>query len=139
MKRNNLYSVMSFIVTAALMFSCTKDDNGNDPDKYSIGGTVEGMAGSGLVLQNNGGDDLTITENGNFTFPTALEDSAEYEVTIESFPAGQTCYIENESGMVNGADVTDVNVVCETAAIGGDCSGGHRLNHQLQSKTAQAV
>ncbi len=29
------------------------------PPKVTIGGTVAGLAGSGLVLQNNGGDDLT--------------------------------------------------------------------------------
>jgi len=33
---------------------------------FTIGGTVTGLIGSGLVLQNSGGDDLVITENGSF-------------------------------------------------------------------------
>ncbi len=125
MKRKKIYSFMSFIVMAAfiIIISCTKDDTNDDPQKYSIGGTVEGLIESGLVLQNNNSDDLPISENGTFTFPTALDDSSEYNVTIESFPAGQTCYIENGGGMVDGADVTDVSVVCQTP-IAGDCSNG---------------
>ena len=34
---------------------------------YSIGGTVSGLAGT-VVLENNGGDDLSISANGTFTF-----------------------------------------------------------------------
>ena len=39
---------------------------------YAVGGSVAGLAGSGLVLQNNGGDNLLIAADGPFTFPTAL-------------------------------------------------------------------
>lgn len=126
MKRKNLYSVVSITVMSALiLICCTKDNNNNDdPEKYSIGGTVEGLVESGLVLQNKASDDLSISENGIFTFPTKLEDSSAYEVTIESYPLGQTCYVENASGTIDGADISNVNVVCETAAVAGDCSNG---------------
>lgn len=33
---------------------------GNGPDPFTIGGTVSDLSGSGLVLQNNGGDDLPL-------------------------------------------------------------------------------
>ena len=118
---------MSIIVMAAIIviISCQKeDDSDNGPQKYSIGGSVEGLLGSGLVLQNNTNDDLTISENGAFTFPAALEDSTVYDVTIETFPVGQTCYVENGNGMVDGENVTDVRVICETPDIVGDCSHG---------------
>ncbi len=125
MKGKMLYSFVSFIVMTVLIFSCKKDDpDDSDSNKYSIGGTVEGLIGSGLVLQNNNSDDLPISENGTFTFSTRLDDSTEYDVTIETYPEGQTCYIENGSGMVDGANVTDVNVVCQTPAITGNCSNG---------------
>ena len=39
---------------------------------YSIGGTVSGLVGTGLVLQNNGADNLTFTVSGAFTFATPL-------------------------------------------------------------------
>ncbi len=38
---------------------------------YSVGGTVSGLSGS-VVLQDNGGDDLTVSANGPFAFATQL-------------------------------------------------------------------
>ncbi|WP_456406423.1 FG-GAP repeat protein, partial [Thiolapillus sp.] len=39
---------------------------------YTLGGSVSGLApGNSLVLQNNGGDDLTVSADGAFTFATA--------------------------------------------------------------------
>ena len=39
---------------------------------FTVGGSITGLAGSGLVLQNNGGDDLHLDSGGNgFAFPTA--------------------------------------------------------------------
>src|SRR5882724_9125591 len=45
------------------------DDGGGrgPPATYSIGGTVAGMAGAGLILRDNGSDDLAVTHNGAFT------------------------------------------------------------------------
>ena len=40
---------------------------------FTIGGTVSGLAGSGLMLRNNGGDDLAISGNGGFTFATPID------------------------------------------------------------------
>ena len=36
---------------------------------YTVGGTVSGLSGT-VVLQDNGGDDLSVTANGSFTFAT---------------------------------------------------------------------
>ena len=35
------------------------------PPTYSIGGSIAGLSGS-VVLQNNGGDNLTLSSNGTF-------------------------------------------------------------------------
>ena len=35
---------------------------------FAVGGTVAGLTGSGLVLQNNLGDNLTVADDGTFTF-----------------------------------------------------------------------
>jgi PKD repeat protein len=84
------------------------------PETYSIGGSVSGLEGSGLVLQNNAGDDLSIDANGGFTFSTELLDGSSYTVTVKTQPTSpnQTCSISNGSGVVAGANVTDVNVDC---------------------------
>jgi hypothetical protein len=90
---------------------------------FSIGGTVEGLEGSGLVLRNNGGDDLTIDRNGEFRFDTSLPTGARYDVRVAEQPRdpNQTCSVERGAGTVGSADVTNIVVRCETRdfSIGG--------------------
>jgi hypothetical protein len=78
---------------------------------YSIGGTISGLSGT-VVLQNNSSDDLTITENGDFTFSTAVSDGGSYEVTILTHPSGQVCTVSNSADIVSGTNVTSVTVFC---------------------------
>jgi hypothetical protein len=50
---------------------------------YTVGGTLTGLpAGDTVTLQDNGSDNLTLSNNGTFTFPTALPDGQAYSVTI---------------------------------------------------------
>lgn len=87
-------------------------------NSYTIGGTVTGLAGTGLVLQNNGGNNLTIGANGPFTFGTALLSGSTYAVTVLTQPGGQICGVTNGAGTVGGANVTNVAVNCVTIVIG---------------------
>ncbi|HEY3972932.1 MAG TPA: kelch repeat-containing protein [Candidatus Sulfotelmatobacter sp.] len=79
----------------------------------NIGGTVSGLAGTGLVLQDNGGDNLAITTNGSFQFGTAISDGSAYSVTVLTEPLNpaQTCDVTAGSGMAN-ANVTNIQVDC---------------------------
>ena len=67
------------------------------PATYTVGGTVSGLTGT-VVLQDNGGDNLSVTANGAFTFATPLASGAAYNVTVKTNPAGQTCTVANGSG-----------------------------------------
>jgi PKD repeat protein len=78
---------------------------------YTVGGMVSGLSGA-LVLLNNGGDGLVITENGPFKFRTELTDGAAYDVTVWLTRPGQPCPVSNGSGIISGADVTNVAVTC---------------------------
>lgn len=49
--------------------------------------STSGLAGSGLVLQNNGGDNLGPAVNGPFTFATPLLDGSAYAVSVLVQPA----------------------------------------------------
>ena len=69
---------------------------------YTVGGTVSGLTGAGLVLQNNGRNDLSIVANGAFTFTTRAVESAPYDVTVLAQPSGQTCSVTNGNGRVPG-------------------------------------
>ena len=83
---------------------------------FSVGGTVSGLAGSGLVLRNNGGDDLPIASNGSFTFATELASGSAFAVTVATQPTrpSQTCTVADASGTIGGGDVRTVKVTCST-------------------------
>jgi hypothetical protein len=79
---------------------------------YSVGGTVSGLTGTGLALQNNGADTLAVETDGPFAFLTELTDTSSYAVTVSTQPTGQTCSVTNGSGTIATADVADVDVAC---------------------------
>jgi len=89
--------------------TCTTTTTGT----FTIGGTVTNLVGSGLVLQDNGGDNLSVTANGSFTFTTAVASGAAYAVTVSAPPSSpaQTCGVVNGSGAAN-ANVTNITVNC---------------------------
>jgi trimeric autotransporter adhesin len=94
---------------------------------FALRGTVSGLAGTGLVLQNNGGDDLAIATNGKFRFASPIASGAAYSVTVKTQPSGpsQSCSVAKGSGTIGSADVTDVAVTCATGTftIGGTVTG----------------
>jgi len=85
--------------------------SGGNAANYTIGGTVSGLSGT-VVLQDNGGDNLSVTSNGSFTFATPVASGAAYAVTVQANPSGQTCTVANGSGTVASANVTNVAVTC---------------------------
>jgi 6-phosphogluconolactonase (cycloisomerase 2 family) len=93
--------------------SCT-----NTASNVTIGGTVQGLSGTGLVLQDNGGDSLSVTQNGPFTFATALAAGAAYAVTVSTQPSSptQNCTVTNGTGTTASSNVTTVTVSCTTSA-----------------------
>ncbi|MFN3437283.1 MAG: hypothetical protein ACK41V_06305 [Acidovorax sp.] len=82
---------------------------------FTVGGSVSGLAGT-VVLQNNGGNDLSVASNGGFTFATAVAGGSAYAVTVKTQPAGQSCAVRNGSGTVGSANVGSVEVACATSA-----------------------
>ncbi|HTE41920.1 MAG TPA: Ig-like domain-containing protein, partial [Steroidobacteraceae bacterium] len=78
---------------------------------YTVGGTLSGVTGT-IVLSNNGGNDLSLTTNGAFTFTTALTTGAAYAVTLATPPAGQICTLTNASGAIAASNVTNVTIAC---------------------------
>ncbi len=91
---------------------------------YTVGGSVNGLTGN-LILENNGGDALSLSADGSFTFPTALPPGSPYSVTVQTQPATQTCTVNNSNGTITSANVTNVTVQCTTNlySVGGTVSG----------------
>ena len=91
---------------------------------YTIGGSVSGLVtGRSVGLLNNGGDALTVNANGGFSFATALASGASYAVTVGTQPAGQVCTVNNGSGTVASANVTNVAVSCVNMISGPTSTG----------------
>ncbi len=91
--------------------------NGTAPTStptYTVGGTISGLSGT-AVLQDNGGDNLSVSSNGTFTFPTALLAGQTYSATVATNPSGQQCTVSNGSGTVGSANVTNIAVSCSAS------------------------
>lgn len=116
-----------------LMVGCGGGNSGSPPPPpppptYSIGGTVTGLTGSGLLLQTNAGDVVPVSKAGAFRFTNQLGTGAAYAVTVKTQPyiPAQNCVVTNGSGTVGTANVTTVAVACSAMAgytVGGTVSG----------------
>ena len=121
-------SIAQYAVLAAsvLMGGCG-GGRGGGVATYAIGGSVSGLQGAGLVLQDNLGNDLGIPSNGDFVFGKQLASGSPYSVTVKTQPTNpwQTCAVSSGSGTVRAANVTAVAVACVTDsyAVGGAVSG----------------
>ena len=126
-----LGSILSVVLCGVLAACGTTSGGGSttpptSSTTYTIGGTVSGLSGTGLILQNNGGNNLTVSATGGFTFTTAIARGGTYNVTVLSQPSSpaQNCAVTNGSGTAS-ANITSVQVTCTAATftIGGTVSG----------------
>jgi 6-phosphogluconolactonase len=86
---------------------------------YTLGGTVAGLSGDGLILKMNNGTDQAVETNGAFAFPGPLASGSAYSISIKHQPAvpREICTVTNGSGVVGSNDISDVSVDC-TIAVG---------------------
>jgi hypothetical protein len=79
----------------------------------TISGTLNGLLpNTSVLLRDNGTDDLPLTANGNFTFPTPLAAGSTYAATVVTQPAGGTCTVVNATGTVGASNITNIGVNC---------------------------
>jgi hypothetical protein len=100
---------------------------GGDGDVY-IGGSAVGVTKTGLVLTNNGGDDLAVNASGTFFFANRVETDAGYNVEVKAVPSNvekkEDCVVTKGSGKAV-FNITDILVSCKirTHALGGNIIG----------------
>ena len=92
-------------------------------NKYTVGGTITGLTGAGLVLAN-GSTGGTYSAATPATPPSTTPITYElpvvqfgttYGVTVSTQPAGQICTVANPTGTMADAAVTNINVTCVAA------------------------
>jgi 6-phosphogluconolactonase len=71
---------------------------------------------SGNRAQNNGGDTLSVTQDGSFTFATSISSGASYSVSVSTSPVNsiQLCTLTNGTGAVASTNVANVTLDCAT-------------------------
>ena len=89
---------------------------------YNVSGTVSGLTGS-VVLQNNGADDLTVS-NGSFSFTNKINKGSAYNVTVKTQPSPFTCSAASNRGLASD-NMSSVSIVCAVQAyfLSGTASG----------------
>lgn len=88
---------------------------------HTIGGSINGLSASGLVLLDNGADMLRVAKDATkFIFAMPLAPGSSYDVSIGDHPYGQYCSVSSHSG-VAAIDITSVAVNC------GDWDSAHAM------------
>ena len=84
----------------------------------ACGGTVSGLGAGVALTLSLASEKLTVAANGNFAFPTRIENGAPYSVSV-SAPAGTTCRGSEAAGVIGGADVGKVAIACAPVVLAG--------------------
>jgi len=79
---------------------------------YAIGGSVSGLPAGATLTLANGSDSVDVAASGSFTFPTTVPAGATYAASIKSQSATATCKLQNGSGTVGSAAVSNIAVTC---------------------------
>ena len=121
MERSKLTRHAALAVAAILLQSlagCDGDDGGSSDTplpQHTV--TVSGLPSSASVtLQNNAGDDLTVSANGTTAFPTNWASSSSYAITVKSHSPAVQCAVSNASGSMASAGA-DPTVTCSAGTL----------------------
>ncbi len=81
---------------------------------YTLGGTITGLTAGGLVLSAGTTPNQTVSPASGataFTFANAF--LGNYNVTVQTQPAGMVCTVTNGAGSISAANVSNVAVACK--------------------------
>ena len=110
--------------------SASSSSSSSAASTYTVGGSgasaVSGLTSGSVQLTLNSTETITVNSGAtSFAFTTALSNGAAYSVTKGTDPAGLICLLNNASGNILGANVTNVQVSCQplTYTVGGTITG----------------
>jgi hypothetical protein len=132
-------TVLAGLTLAACSGGVSSTNTQSASSTYSVGGTVAGLKGAGLVLQNNGADNLSVSVNGTFTFSASLITGDSYQVSVWTNPISpyQTCVVTHGGGTVTSAQITGIVVTCTDKTTITDTVGGMAVGVRGSGLTLQ--
>jgi len=107
---NALFVLLTLVNLTGELAACGGGSGGNPT--YTIGGGISGLSTSGLILANGAASVQVASNASSFKFATPLVMGATYAVTIQAQPAGQTCLVNDGTGVVASAAVDGVKISC---------------------------
>ncbi|WP_146204386.1 hypothetical protein [Massilia glaciei] len=124
-----LYLRSCVALACALSLGACGGGDGN----LSISGSVSGLTKTGLVLQNNGGQDFVVLVGAtSFIFPERVAGDTGYNVTVKTQPTGAFCTPINNTGTTGSYSITNILISCvtEKRVLGGQIRG-LKVNSQM--------
>ena len=137
MQENPLRNILMMLTCIVLLaqVGCgggSSGSSGSGDSTHKLGGTLAGLsAGQSVSLEDNGGDKLTLSANGTFSFPMSLGAGSAYAITVKSHTPGIACSVSNGSGTVGSSDLTGIGVSCS--------AGTARILHSLGANETDRV
>lgn len=80
--------------------------------KWDLGGTVTGLGNATGLELVNGTDRVAVAPNATSFQMARVSEESPYGVSVLTQPAGRTCTVENGSGKMAQANVTNIVVRC---------------------------
>lgn len=122
----------SILALCALTVAAGLSACGGGTSSYTIDGTVVGLQYEGLVLQNNGTNDLAIKPAGldaannvkpvTYSFPGEIDYGKAYSVTVKTQPQHQRCDLAGGTADTAGR-LTTINAVISCALVSNTIGG----------------
>ncbi len=78
--------------------------------KYTIGGTITGLTGNLVLTNKDSYDTITITNNGNFSFPKL---ASTYAISVKYYLLGKICSFTQLSDIALST-VNDIGITCSS-------------------------
>ena len=83
------------------------------PPTFAVGGVIQGLTGSGLILSAPGFDDLAVASGATrFSLTPRVLTGTSYALRVKTHPEGQLCSVTVGEGTVERRDVTTIFVNC---------------------------
>ncbi|WP_283744473.1 DUF3443 family protein [Sideroxydans sp. CL21] len=122
-KRQSFICARTFalwIAVVAVMTGCGGGSSQTISGQGNISVSVIGLpANTSVVLQNNGGNNLTVSANGTSSFNGVYSRGLPYAITVSTQPAGATCTVtSNSSGVIPNAAILVAVTCIQNAGIG---------------------
>ena len=109
-----LFFGILFLSACGLQIIDRNSGGGSNTGLFSVGGTAKGIPHKKEIVVTINGVEYTIDQNGNFTLPGSYSDNANYNVVVQTnLPGAYVCTLQNGTGNIPNANVTNVQLVCE--------------------------